>query len=181
MYKCRRDQLGWRMWYAALLATGVALFTVVARTSAQEATVAYHATFIEPYGGPQGSPFSCPIGTSCGAAAVAGFGQGSTLVAFAGCGPDCHVRTITLDDGSTLVINELGVLADFAAPGEAGSHGYIGYGLPGNPQFLEISQTIVSGTGQFDGATGSALGTVKVAGGVVTIMVSGELVLPQLP
>jgi hypothetical protein len=179
MNNYRREQPACRTWYVALLAAGACF--IVAPASAQQTTVAYHATFIEPYGGPQSSPFSCPAGTSCGAATVAGFGHGSTLVAFAGCGPDCHVRTITLDDGSTLLINELGVLADFAAPGNAGTHGYIGYGLLGNPQFLEISQTIVSGTGQFEGATGSAFGTVKVAGGVVTIMVSGELVLPSVP
>ena len=60
---------------------------------------------------------------------------------------DCQLRTVTFEDGSTLLIAEVGSLADFASPGNAGQHGYIGFGLPGNPQFLDITQTIISGTG----------------------------------
>ena len=35
---------------------------------AEAATDLYHATFVEPYGGPNQTPFSCPPGTSCGSA-----------------------------------------------------------------------------------------------------------------
>jgi len=169
-----------RMWPVALVAAAVTSLGIAGPAAAQGTTVAYHATFVEPVGGPHNSPFTCPIGTSCGAAIVAGFGHGSSIIVFNSCGVDCHVRTITLDDGSTLVINEIGVLRDFAAPGNAGTHGYNGSGLPGNPQFLQISQTIVHGTGRFEGAEGSATGTVKVAGGVAIILVSGQLTLPAV-
>jgi hypothetical protein len=117
-------------------------------------------------------------GTSCGTATVAQLGHGSTEVVFGACGVGCQTRLVTFDDGSTLLIIEEGNLADFHSPGAAGDHGYIGFGLPGNPQFLEITQTIVGGTGRLAGATGSATGRVKVAGGVAIIAVSGTIILP---
>jgi hypothetical protein len=65
---------------------------------------------------------------------------------------------VTGDDGSALLILEEGNIADFTSPGNAGQHGYIGFGLPGNPQFLDIRQTIVGGTGRLAGASGTATG-----------------------
>ncbi len=62
------------------------------------------------------------------------------------------MRTITLVDGSQLVIFEFGDLAEFTSPGNSGQHGYTAFGLPGNPQFLAITLTIMAGTGQFEGA-----------------------------
>jgi hypothetical protein len=47
----------------------------------------------------------------------------------------------------------------FTSPGSSGTNGYIGFGLPGNPQVQGIPQTIVGGTG----AAGSGTGTVRVA------------------
>ena len=81
-------------------------------------------------------------------------------------------------DGSQLVIFEFGDLAEFTSPGNSGLHGYTAFGLPGNPQFLAITLEIVAGTGQFDGASGTATGTVKVAGGVGIITVTGVIILP---
>jgi len=147
-------------------------------TSASAETTLYHATFIEAYGGPNAPEASCPPGTSCGTATVRQLGHGSTVVVFGACGPACQTREVTFDDGSTLQIIEEGDLADFYSPGAAGDHGYIGFGLPGNPQFLAITQTIIGGTGRLAGATGTATGTVKVAGGVAIISVSGTITLP---
>jgi tetrahydromethanopterin S-methyltransferase subunit D len=45
------------------------------------------------------------------------------------------------------------------------------------PQFLEITQTIVGGTGALAGATGSGTGRVNLAAGAV-ITASGTITLP---
>lgn len=72
----------------------------------------------------------------------------------------------------------LSLLADLCSPGAAGDHGYIGFGLPGNPQFPDITPTIIGETGQWVGATGSPSGKVKVADGVAITTLRG--VLPDL-
>ena len=164
---------------AARLAIGVPAALLVLATPSLADTVAdFHATFVEPFGGPVNTPFECPPGTSCGTANLGLLGHGSSVVAFGACGPTCSVRTITLVDGSQLVIFEYGDLAEFTSPGNSGQHGYTAFGLPGNPQFLAITLEIVSGTGQFDGASGAATGTVKVAGGIGIITVTGVIILP---
>ena len=141
-------------------------------------TAPYQATFIEPYGGPVESPFSCPPGTSCGSATISGLGHAAgNLIVFNACGLGCHLRTITFADGSTLVIREVPV-GGFSSPGNSGSSGYIGFGFPGNPQFQEITQEIVGGAGRFAGASGSGAGRVKVAGGTAIIKTSGTITLP---
>lgn len=169
---------GKKVFIARLRAIAVAAASLAVSSSVMAETAVYHATFIEAYGGPNAPPSTCAPGTSCGAATVRQFGHGSTEVVFGACGPGCQTRLVTFDDGSTLLIIEEGNLADFQSRGAAGNHGYIGFGLPGNPQFLEITQTIIGGTGELEGATGSATGTVKVAGGVAIIAVSGTITLP---
>ena len=164
---------------AVRLVIGVPTALLVLATPAFADTVAdFHGTFVEPAGGPVNSPFECPPGTSCGTANLGRLGHGSSVVAFGACGATCSVRTITLVDGSQLVIFEYGDLAAFTSPGNSGQHGYTAFGLPGNPQFLAITLEIVSGTGQFEGATGTATGTVKVAGGAAIITVTGAIILP---
>lgn len=157
---------------------GIALILALAAPALASQTLAYDATYVEPVGGPSQSPFDCEPGMSCGTANVAQLGRGTSVLVFNGCGLWCHVRTITFVDGSSLVIQEYGPLTDFASRGNAGQNGYNGFGLAGNPQFLDITHTIVGGTGRFAGATGSATGTVTVAGGVATIKVSGTITLP---
>jgi hypothetical protein len=85
------------------------------------------------------------------------------------CGANCHVRTITFDDGSTLLIREsvVGVIS----PGSSSSAG------DNAPDFLEISQTIVGGTGRFAGATGSGSGRVNRAAEAI-VTASGTINLP---
>lgn len=156
----------------------VALALAVTAPAMADTSIPYRATFVEPVGGPVNSPFSCDPGTSCGTANVAGLGHGSSVVVFNACGLWCHLRTITFPDGSTLIVEEHAALTDFWSPGNAGSHGYNGAGLPGNPQFLSTTQSITGGTGRFAGATGAATGTVKVAGGAATIKVEGTITLP---
>ena len=83
-------------------------------------------------------------------------------------GPNCEVRTITFDDGSTLVIHEsiVGVIS----PGDSSAAG------PNAPLFLDITQTIVGGTGRFAGATGSGTERVNLAGNAL-ITASGTVTL----
>lgn len=151
---------------------------LLATPSLADTVLDFHATFVEPFGGPVNTPFECPPGTSCGTANLGLLGHGSSVVAFGACGPTCSIRTITLADGSQLVIFEYGDMAGFVSPGNSGEHGYTAFGLPGNPQFLAITLTIMGGNGVFEGATGTATGTVKVAGGIGIITVSGTIILP---
>jgi hypothetical protein len=91
------------------------------------------------------------------------------------------VRTITFDDSSMLFIRVEDQPTGFAftSPGNAGSHGYIAFaGLGGNPQFLEVKETIIGGTGRLAGAGGSGWGTVELHGGIAIGHTSGTIMLP---
>lgn len=154
---------------------------VAAVPAVADTTVPYQATYVEPVGGPNQSPFSCPPGTSCGSANISGIGHASyQVVTFNACGFGCHLRAVTFDDGSTLLIQIEDQPSGFAftSPGNSGSHGYIGFPQGGNPQFLEIKETILSGTGRLAGASGSGTGTVKLHGGVAIGKTSGTITLP---
>jgi hypothetical protein len=76
---------------------------------------------------------------------------------------------ITFDDASTLTIHES--IADVISPGESSAAGV------NAPQFLEITQTVVGGTGVFAGATGSGTGRVNLAAGAL-IRASATITLP---
>jgi hypothetical protein len=122
----------------------------------------YHASFVEVRGAIPGG--------SCGSATISEVGHVAfQCVAFDACGPNCEVRTITFDDSSTLVIHEsiVGVIS----PGNSAAAG------ANAPQFLEITQTIVGGTGRFAGASGSGTGRVNLAASSV-ITASGTITLP---
>lgn len=137
-----------------------------AASAAAGTTLTYHATFVENGAGQT----SCAPGTSCGSATISGLGHVAfQSLAFGACGPNCHVRTITFDDGSTLLMHES--VVGQISPGNSSSAG-------GNaPDFLEISQTIVGGTGAFVGATGSGSGRVNRAADAI-ITSSGTINFP---
>ena len=161
----------------SMLLTALAL----APPASASTSVAYQATYVEPYGGPQRTPFSCDPGTTCGNASISGFGYSEDQVGvFNACGVGCHIRTVTFPDGSTLVLRTVDQPGPFAftSPGSSGTHGYNSAGLPGNPNFLEISETVIGGTGMFAGATGGGTGTVKVTGGVAIGKTTGTITLP---
>jgi hypothetical protein len=135
------------------LAFALALLAVmlVLAAPATASTQTYHATFVEVGGAIPGG--------SCGSATISRLGHVAfQCVAFDACGPNCEVRTITFDDGSTLVIHESIVAED-------------------PPHFLEITQTIVGGTGRFEGATGSGTGRVNLAANAI-ITASGTITFP---
>lgn len=135
-------------------------------------TVAWKATLPEPIGGLNHSPFDCPPDSGCGSGSgqVIGLGQAQDLIVFFACGSECDVRTLTFADGSTIVMHE--VFSNFRTPGNSAQFNGHSYG---NPNSGELNDTIVGGTGRFAGATGTASGSVKVAGGVATVSLSGTV------
>lgn len=155
-----------------LIALALAVPLVPGPVSAAPAG-SFQATFVENPGGPSATS-DCAAGTSCGTANLGSYGKGTSVVQFGACGEGCHVRTIAFEDGSTLVLREV-PQGQFTSPGSSGSHGYNGAGFEGNPQRLDITQTVLDGTGRFAGASGSGSGTVKSAGGSITIKTSGTL------
>ncbi len=146
-----------------LLVAAAALVVLLALAAPAMAatTMTYHATFVEiGSAGP-------PAGVSCGSATISGVGHvANQCIVFNVSGP--YVRTLTFDDGSTLVIHES--IVGMISPGKSSAAG------ANAPLFLKITQTIVSGTGRFLGATGSGTGTVNTVAGV--IIASGTITLP---
>ena len=143
-----------------LALVSVAVMLVLA-APATASTQTYRATFVEIGGAIPGG--------SCGSATISELGHVAyQCVAFDACGPNCEVRTITFDDGSTLLIHEsiVGVIS----PGNSAAAG------ANAPQFLDITQTIVGGTGKFAGATGRGTGRVNLAANAI-ITASGTITL----
>jgi hypothetical protein len=157
----------------ALLAVAFVVALACAGVAGASTTVAWKATFPETFGGPIHSPFTCAPGTSCGSGEVTALGQAQDVIVFGGgCGGACDVRTLTFADGSTIVMNE--TASNFQTPGNSGNApGQLN--SFGNPFSLDLSDTIVGGTGRFAGASGSASGQVKVAGGTAIITLSGTV------
>jgi hypothetical protein len=154
-----------------LLSFALALGTVgvllaLATPAMAATTLKYHATFVENGAGQT----SCAPGTSCGSATISELGHVAfQSIVFNACGPNCNIRTITFDDGSTLLIQES--IVNVISPGNSSAAG------TNAPLFLEISQTILpGGTGIFAGATGSGTGRVNVAAGAI-ITASGTITL----
>jgi hypothetical protein len=152
-----------RLLTLTLVLASLAVVLVLAAPATASTTQTYHATFVEiGSGGPA-------AGISCGSATISELGHvANQCIVFNACGPNCHVRTITFDEG-TLVMHEsiVGVIS----PGQSSSAGAHA------PLFLEITQTIVSGTDRFAGASGSGTGRVNTAAGSV-IIASGTITLP---
>jgi hypothetical protein len=154
---------------------------VGAAPASASTTVAWNATFPEPigglnqsvFGGNGHSPFDCPPDSGCGSGQgqVLGLGRAQDLVVFFACGSECDVRTLTFADGSTIIMHE--AFSNFrtpvATPAQFNGHSY------GNPFSGDLTDTIVGGTGRFAGATGTASGTVDVAGGVAIVRLSGTV------
>ena len=144
----------------ALAAVAAAL--AVAGPATAATTLNYHATFVEVGGAIPGG--------SCGSATISELGHVAyQCVAFDACGPNCELRTITFDEGSTLLIHES--IVDVISPGQSPAAG------TNAPQFLEITQTIVGGTGRFAGASGNGTGRVNLAANAI-ITASGTITLP---
>jgi hypothetical protein len=79
---------------------------------------------------------------------------------------------LTFSDGSQLVMDE--TASNFEVPGNSSSAPSTAYGHPVSLTLAEVIDPAAS-TGRFAGATGTAAGGVKVAGGVAIIRLSGSL------
>jgi hypothetical protein len=139
----------------------VVLLTLSA-TATAATTIKYHATFVEVGG--------AVAGGSCGSATISEVGHvAHQCVTFDACGPNCEVRTITFDDGSTLLIHES--IVDVISPGQSSA------AAANAPIFFQITQTIAGGTGRFAGATGSGTGRVNLAANAL-ITAAGTITIP---
>ena len=134
----------------------LALVILAVAAPATAATQKYRATFVEMNGD--------VAGVSCGSATISGLGHvAEQCIAFDACGVNCHERTITFDDGSTLLILES--VVDVITYGNSAG-------------FLEITQTISRGSGRFEGATGGGTGVVNL-NALAVIIASGDITLPD--
>ena len=158
----------------ALVACAAAA-SIAALPASAATTFSYEATYVEKFG-------ACAPGLSCGTASFSHLGRSANqVVVFNACGFGCHIRTVSFADGSTLVIRTEDQPSGFAftSPGNSGSHGEICFpGVSGNPQFLDINETIIGGTGSLAGATGSGSGTVTLHDCVAIGKTSGTITLP---
>lgn len=111
---------------------------------------------------------------------MAGFGEATStfnLIDLSGIDPEtgCATltgeRVITLADGSTLTLLETGTLC---TPGTSGSAPG-GLKSFGNPLSLALTFTVLSGTGVFEGLTGSGTTTSQLAGESGHTTLSGTL------
>ena len=136
---------------------------MLAAPAAADTTVPFRAIFVES---------GCAPLTICGTGNVAGLGHvKQTVLVFNGCGPGCTLRTITFENGSTLVTR--GATTGVELPGNSSDAQ-----STGNPVWIHGVWTIFGGTGDFAGATGSGTGDIHVAAGQSTTRLAGTITLP---
>jgi|SRR5215217_7907216 len=107
----------------------------------------------------------------CGSGEVIPFGQATETIVFGvGCGGTCDLRTITLASGTIF-------LEETSSPGcDASCRTY-----PVEQVIGSLTDTVIGGTGLFEGATGSLSGTVMGAvsnarpAGAATVRLSGTI------
>jgi hypothetical protein len=165
------------------LVVGLMLLSLVVASPAMAATTqAFEAGFNEGFG--QATAHPCPLTENfswCGTGTITGFGEATSfaeVLSFnldpgAFCGDVVFRRTITLEDGSTLVLMETGTVC---FPGKSAL-------APdtksfGNPYNVEATFTIVTGTGVFAGAHGGGTDAIKAAGDASKSTLSGSITLP---
>jgi hypothetical protein len=152
--KLVRLALAWGALIAAL---------TLAAPAAAETTEPFHAIFVES---------GCAPLTVCGQGNVAGLGNvDNTVIVFNACGFGCSTRTITFEDGDTLVLH--GTQLAVELPGNSAEAE-----STGNPAWIRGAWTIVGGTGEFAGASGSGTGDIHVAAGQSTTRLTGTITLP---
>lgn len=157
-----------------------AAMILVLASTAVAAPVTFNASFNE--GGGRATAHQCPPDAFiCGYGTVEGFGQAtskSEFVSFGGieedsCGEAVFQRTITFEDGDTLVLLEAGTVCwpgkSTFAPGALKSFG--------NPFTFGGTFTVTGGTGTFEGATGSGTFITHSAGDAGNSVLSGTLTL----
>jgi hypothetical protein len=167
------------------LVVGLLLVSFVVASPAMAATTQpFEASFDEGFGLATAHP--CPtteVFSWCGTGTITGFGEATSLtevVSFENFDPATSCadvvlrRTITLEDGSTLVLMETGTVC-FPGKGALAPRSAKSFG---NPYKVEATFTIVTGTGVFAGAQGSGTDVNKAAGDASHSMLSGSITLP---
>jgi hypothetical protein len=109
---------------------------------------------------------SCEGANLCSDAVIAGFGSAGyrfTTTGFAfiseACGSYAATTTFTLEDGSTLTLNEAGTICGRGPSFVKGSLESFG-----NPRVISGTWVVQAATGQFVGMTGSGTNTLQFAG-----------------
>jgi hypothetical protein len=179
----RKEQSMRKLAIAIGLVATVLTVTVAGAPAIAATTQAFEASFNEGFARATAHP--CPPSDFqwCGTGTITGFGEATSvteLVSFENFDPATSCadvvlrRTITLEDGSTLVLMETGTACfpgkSTLAPGAAKSFG--------NPFNVEATFTIVTGTGVFAGAQGSGTDVIKAAGDTGHSRLSGSITLP---
>jgi hypothetical protein len=144
-------------------AAGLLAMLVLSAPAAASTTSEFRAIFVES---------GCAPLTVCGTGNVAGLGHvDHTVFVLNGCGPGCSLRTITFENGSTIVTQ--GATTGIELPGKSADAE-----STANPIWIYGAWRIVGGTGEFAGATGSGTGAIHVAAGHSTTRLTGTITLP---
>ena len=158
--------------FLAMLASAALLLSPSLASSAMAATTtSVSMTLVEAVA--PGASAGCAVlqnGTGlCGHGEVIPYGQATEIVLFNdGCGDRCFVHTITLAGGDiTFTTTE----SSHNCPGACQPN-------PGDPFSATLIGVVVSGTGQFAGASGTLSGSVTHAGAVAVVRLSGTITLP---
>ena len=149
-----------------LVVLAIAALAFASQASANT-TVSVRMHFTEPI--VPGFVQGCPVVQTgfCGSGEVIPLGHANETIQFGfGCGGACDLRTINLAGGSILIEE---TFSDFRCPGICGSRGL------GQPGSGTLTDTVIGGTGDFAGASGSLSGTVRVAGLQSQIQLSGTI------
>jgi hypothetical protein len=151
---------------AALLLSPPVASTAMAATT----TTSVSMTLVEAVA--PGASAGCAVlesGTGlCGHGEVIPYGQATEIVLFSGCSDNCFVHTIILTSGE-ITFTTTPISTD--CPGACQPN-------PGRPFSATLTGSVVGGTGQFAGVSGTVSGSVTHAGAVAVLHLSGTLTLP---
>jgi hypothetical protein len=156
-----------------VLLIGIAIISVAFASPAMAACISQpiKVAFVENVSAQSGCLFTNGAGF-CGHGQVVPLGQATETIEFGACGATCDVRIITLE-GGTLILHE--TVVSFSCPGpNSPDCNRPGRGIPTTGI---LADTIVGGTGDYAGASGTLNGTVHIAGNSTKITLSGTLIL----
>lgn len=163
---------------ASLISGGLLFLSITSPMLAAPSPDSFRAVIHENFGGRAsaepcvevGSDLACP-----GTGTVQGYGPVTSSILFPSDGISPLERTLTFQDGSTLVTNET-QLSDTRFPGKSqdAPGAAVSYG---NPAFDHFAWVIVDGTGMFEGASGSGEWVNVLAGDTIVIKFAGTLIL----
>ena len=127
----------------------------------------------------------CPTGDPaepCGVGHIRGFGKATVRFEFISgepvdsCGHGIFVTTIALQDGSgTLVLEEDDTFCNPGSSADAPGNQLHSFG---NPFSIEGTWVVTSGTGVFEGATGSGTNSGRAGGDAIIDKYAGTIELP---